>query len=397
MVTHAGWQLELTGYTQVDAIPWAQGSVDELDPATHEPLDQIRFLIRRARLRAEAHKDALSAAIELDGNTTGGAATARLLSAQVAWRLQRAGDERPLVVLSAGLFKTPFGAEVPAAERDKPFLEPPAFARALVPGSYDAGVMAQGSYGLARWSVAVVNGAPLGDLQWKGKDPASSYDLVGRLGAVVDGPRRLRVEAGVSGLTGRALHAGTPPTKDDIQWVDDNQNGIVDATELQIIPGSPGTPSSTFAHQALGVDLSVHWCLCVLGTGAAFFEAALATNLDRGLVYADPVAASRNLRQLGYAIGAVQHVGAYAQVGLRYDRYDADRDAVLREGLDAVTVRKRFSTLAVMATGQWPEKWPGARLVVEYDRQRNPFGRGDDGSAVARAADQLIARVQVGF
>ncbi len=38
------------------------------------------------------------------------------------------------------------------------------------------------------------------------------------------------------------------------------------------------------------VDVAVHWCICVIGTGAAYAEGAIATNLDRGLVYADPIA-----------------------------------------------------------------------------------------------------------
>jgi len=371
-------------------VAWSEASVDELDPSTAQPLNEERVLIRRARLRAEAHQDALSGAIELDGNTQSGA-TARLLGAQLGWTF--APGDRPLFSVTAGLFKIPFGVEVPASERDKPFLEPPTVSRALFPGNYDAGAMIQGRYGLARWSVAIMNGAPVGDAQWKGKDPASSYDVVGRLGAELEGPRALRFEAGVSGLSGTGLHAGTPPTKDGIQWVDDNQNGFVDPTEIQIVAGSPGTPSQRFARRALGADLQVHWCVCVIGKGTAFFEAALATNLDRGVVYSDPIAVSRDLRQLGVVVGAVQELGAHVVVGARYDRYDADRDARDREGAALVSAHKRFSTLAVMASARWND----ARLTLEYDHERNPFGRGDDGAPATRAADRVTLRAQVGF
>jgi hypothetical protein len=389
-VTRRGWQLDLTGYVQADSVAWSQASVDELDPSTGQPLDEERFLIRRGRLRAEAHRDTLSAAIEFDGNTQSGP-TARIVGAQVGWTY--AFEDHPFVAVTAGLFKIPFGVEVPASERDKAFLEPPSVSRALFPGNYDAGAMVTGRYGLARWSLAIMNGAPVGDAQWKGKDPASSYDFVGRIGADIPGPRRLRIEAGVSALSGTGLHPGAPPTKDGIQWVDDNQNGRVDATEIQIVPGSPGEPSQAFSRDALGADLQVHWCLCALGTGAAFFEAALATNLDRGLVYADPVATSRQLRQLGFAIGAVQELGAHAQVGVRYDRYDADRDAMDREGADLINVHKVFSTLAVMASARWDD----ARVIVEYDHERNPFGRGDGGAPITREADRVTLRAQVGF
>lgn len=385
-----GWQLELTGYVQADSIAWSQDSVDELDPATHEPLNQERFLIRRGRLRAEARRDGISGAVEFDGNTTNGPA-ARLLGAQVGIAYPA---RAPVVAVTAGLFKTPFGVEVPASERDKAFLEPPAFARGLFPGNYDAGVMAQGRYGLARWSVALMNGAPVGDKQWRGRDPSGSYDLVGRLGAAVAGPRKLRVEAGVSAIAGTGLHAGTPPTKDGFQWVDENQNGIIDGVnELQVVPGSPGTPSQTFDRSALGADVQVHWCVCRLGRGTAFAEAVLATNLDRGIVYADPIAATRDLRHLGFAVGVVQDLGRFAQAGARYDRYDADRDANERAGVTIVGVSRVFSTLALMAAAHWRD----ARFVVEYDHERNPFGRDDAGNPTTRSADRVTLRAQVGF
>jgi len=393
-VTREGWQLELTGYVQADAVAWSQDSVDELDPASRRPLNQERLLIRRGRLRAEARRPAaegaLSGAIELDGNTIDGPA-ARLLGAQVGFAYPA---RAPRIAISAGLFKTPFGAEVPASERDKAFLEPPAFARGLFPGNYDAGVMAQGRYGLARWSVALVNGAPVGDTQWRGRDPVGSFDLVGRVGAAVEGPRRLRVEAGVSAITGTGLHPGTPPTKDGFQWIDENQNGIIDGVhELQVVPGSPGTPSETYDRDALGADLQLHWCLRRLGAGTAFAEAALATNLDRGIRYADPIAASRDLRHLGFAIGAVQSLGPFVRAGARYDRYDVDRDAAERAGPLIVGVDQVFSTLALMAAVHWQ----GARLVAQYDHERNPLGRDDAGNPTTRSADRVTLRAQVGF
>ena len=361
-------------------------SYDELDPATGAPLNQERISIRRARLRAETQRDALFGALELDGNTVDGA-TARLLAAQVGWHAA------PSLTVTVGLFKTPFGVEVPAPERDKAFLEPPAFARALFPGSYDAGVMVHGAYGLARYALAIVNGSPSGDAQWRGTDPSSSYDVVGRIGASVEGPRRFRIEAGVSGLRGTGLSPGTPPTKDDLQWIDQNQDGQIQTTELVVVPGTPGTSSVTFERQAIGADLAVHWCVCVIGTGTAFLELASATNLDRGLVYADPVRASRDLRHLGFSVGAVQAITDHAVVGVRYDRYAADRDRIEQLGVTIVDQDQVFSTLSIMATGRWGE----ARLVAQYDRERNPFGRADDGAVTTREADRFSLRAQVGF
>jgi hypothetical protein len=119
----------------------------------------------------------------------------------------------------------------------------------------------------------------------------------------------------------------------------------------------------------------------------------IATNLDRALVYADPILASRDLRHLGFAIGIVQSITEHAVIGVRYDRYDADRDASEHLGLGIVDANKIFSTLSVMAAARWND----ARFLVEYDRQQNPFGRADDGSVATRNADRVTLRAQVGF
>ncbi|HEY4238577.1 MAG TPA: hypothetical protein VGM88_02135 [Kofleriaceae bacterium] len=392
LVTLRGWELSVTGYAQVDGVAYSQESENEIDPATGATLNEYRVYVPRARVRFDARRDAWGVTLEFDGNTLAGTPEARLLGAAVSWTgPARAGI--PLVAVTAGLIKIPFGADVPAPERDKPFLEQPAISRALFPLNYDAGVMAAGGYGMARWSVAVMNGSPVADGQWHGTDPTSSFDVIGRLGAVVDAPDHWRVEAGVSGLTGQGLHAGTQPTKDQLQWVDENMDGIVQTTELQVIPGQPGEPSQTFHRNAVGADVQVHWCLCGLGNGTAFAEGALATNLDRGLVYADPIARARDLRELGYAIGVVQDLGAHGQAGVRWDWYDADRDANEVEGATTVGTHEVFSQLSIMGAVRWRD----VRLMAQFDVARNPFGRADSGAPASLAADKLTLRAQVGF
>ena len=401
VVTDRGWQLDLTGYIQADWIAYNQLSIDEVAPDNpQQPLNQERFLIPRARIRAVAHqdRDGLFGLIELDGNTKTGNAVARLIGAQVGWTSapgpqSEIGDQGFAVTVSAGLMTIPFGVEVPRDLRDNPFLEHPAISRALFPGDYDAGALVQGRYSYARWSVAMMNGAPVADAQWQGKDPSSSYDFVGRIGADVPLPGQVRIEAGASALTGKSLHAGTPPTKDTIVWVDENLNGIVDPGEIEVVRGSPGEPSQGFSHNALGLDVKLHWALGRLGAGEAYFEGALATNLDRGIIYADPIAASRDVRQLGYQASVVQNLGAHAMIGVRYDRYDADRDATDRQGASLIDVHKIFSTWAFMATARRGD----AKLIFEYDRNRNPFGRADNGAPTTMSADQFAIRGQVGF
>ncbi|MDB4956584.1 MAG: phosphate-selective porin [Myxococcales bacterium] len=388
--THNGWAIDLDSFIQIDAVPWSQDAVDELDPSTGEPLNTTTIFVRRAFLRAEARRDSWYAAMELDGNSVKGP-TARLLGAQVAWSYP--GPKQPLLTIAGGLMLIPFGMGVPTNARFRSFVEQPMFLQALFPGEYDAGLRASGEYGLVRWVVAAMNGAPTKDRQWNGRDPSASYDVLGRIGAVVPLPNRGRVEVGLSALTGSGLHAGTPPTKDQLQWVDENQDGIVQTTELQVIPGMVGTRSQSFHHNAIGVDAAVHWCLRGLGHGVAFFEGALSTNLDRAVIYADPIAQSRDLRELGYALGVVQDLGDHALAGVRYDRYDADRDASQRAGVGLVTTNQVFSTLALMAAARWNT----VRLIAEYDHARNPTGRSDSGVPTTSASDRVTVRAQVEF
>ena len=387
-----GWQVDLDGFVQVDAVPWAQASADELSPDGGALENVETFSVRRGLARLRARRDETTATLEIDANTIGGP-NARVLTAMVGWTLP--GDV-PLVAAEAGLMQIPFGAAVPNNVRYRTFMEQPTFLRALFPGDTDAGVVARGGYGYARWSIAAMNGAPVKDAQWKGTDPSSSYDLIARAGgdlALRMVPGRPHIVFGVSALTGSSLHPGTAPTKDQIEWVDENHDGIVQTTELHVSPGRPGEPSQKFHHAGLGADASVEWCLRWAGAGQAFFEGAIATNLDRGVLYADPIAASRDLRELGFAAGVVQHLTPNALAAVRYDRYDADRDASQQSGIMLVGVDKVFATWAFLAAGMIGS----TRLSVEYDHVRNPLGLSDTGVPTTRADDRVVVRAQAEF
>lgn len=396
-VSHHGWTIDLTGYVQADAVVYSQASQDQIDPATNEPLAQEHFGVPRASLRADAHKGPLAGELELEAFTTRATlpeptqtSGVRLETAWVSWH------EDALVDVQAGLYRIPFGVSTPSSPRDRVFMELPTYARALFPGDIDAGVMAHGAYGIVRYSLAVMNGAPVGDAQWKSKDPSASYDFVGRIGGDFSTKAfwgHPHVVAGVSALTGRALHPGTPPTKDHLAWTDYNNDGMVESNELTVIPGSPGEPSVGFDHSALGVDASVGWCLQWAGAGQAFFEGAIATDLDRGLYYADPIENSRPLRELGFQIGATQHLGPHALAGIRYDRYDADRDATEQGGVSLVGVHRVFSTWAFLAS----RIWGNTKLSFEYDHNRNPLGRDVTGAPATRSDDRAMFRAQAAF
>ena len=393
-LSHRGWTIDFTGYVQADAVVYSQASQDEINPSTTEPLNEEHFGIPRASLRADARRGAFAGELELEGFTTRATlprqtqtSGVRLETAYLSWHRQQ------LVEIVGGLFRTPFGANTPTSPRERSFLELPTMFRALFPGDIDAGLMARGAFGLARWSIAAMNGAPVGDAQWKGRDPESSYDVVARVGTDIPLPHRGRFVGGLSAVTGSALHAGTPPTKDQLQWIDENQDGIVQTTELTVIPGRAAEPSQPFHHDAVGLDLAAHWCLRELGHGVVQFEGAIAKNLDRGLVVADPIARSRDVRELGFTLGVVQDLGPYAVAGVRYDRYDADRDANETQGVTTVYVHETFETWAIMAAA----RFTGLRLIVEYDHNTNPLGRDDTGMPTTQRADRVTLRGQVEF
>jgi hypothetical protein len=390
----AGWNVLVKGLMQLDLVAWSQSSQEELSAVGAVPLNENRFLIRRGRVRLEATKNAYLASVEFDGNTIAGP-SARLLSAQLQWTLPP-GVGEPLLQVKAGLLRAPFGAEVPVSDGAKTFLESPATARAFFPGNYDGGVMAGGQWWHLRWSAALLNGTPVGDAQYKGRDPSKSFDFVGRVGFEISTDQELKLTAGVSYLQGRGFHAGLPATKDSLQWVDGNNDGIVQTTELQVIAGSAGTPSETFSRRGFSIDGTVQWCACVLGVtgnGKAVAELQVGQNLDRGIEYADPVAAGRSLRELGWQLAVVQDIGPYAQVGVRYDRYQADRDRSGVLGANLVPINPTYSTLSVLAAG----RYDGATATLQYDHERNPLGRSDTGAVATRAADRVTLRLQVGF
>jgi hypothetical protein len=170
-------------------------------------------------------------------------------------------------------------------------------------------------------------------------------------------------------------------------------DGLIQVTELMDVPGSPGEPSQQFKRDALDLDATWHWCICALGTGMLQFEGAIAKNLDRGVIYADPIARSRDVRELGFSLALEQELGPWALAGVRYDRYDADRDAAERDGVTTVYTHEVFSTLSVMAAA----KWKTARLTLQYDHATNPFGRSDSGAPTTERADRVTVRGQVEF
>jgi hypothetical protein len=379
-----------------------QSSQDEVDPATGEPLNQNRFLLRRGHVRVDYDTgDYIFGDLEIDANTVN-SLQVRPIDAEVSARWPKKDlkalpvetPARPAELLTTlGLMKIPFGFEVIEADNVRPFLERASVLRALFPGEFDLGARFKVAWRAFDLALALMNGAPIGAAQFPGRDPNESKDMVGRLGVDTPLAEGVRFVAGVSGVTGTGFHNGTPTTKDTLVWRDVNEDGIVQPTEIQVIPGTPSTPSQNYKRFALGGDARVLVALPLLGELAVRAEIVVAKNLDRGLVPADPVGAGRDLRETGWYVGATQELTRWAMIGVRYDRYDPDADASRQAGASLVPSSSTFTTLALMGM----LRYKSGRLVLEYDKNTNPLGRDPSGAPTTLKDDTVTLRGQVSF
>jgi hypothetical protein len=393
MPARADDSLRFSGYVQLDWTAYNQTSSDEVGHSSDLPLNRDRFTLKRGRLRLDAERHLFDAALEIDANTVNGPVV-RPVAAEIGARWPKQPEKHaPSLRVSAGLMKIPFGFEVPERDAERPFLERSTLMRALFPGQYDLGAALKARYRFLTLSVAVMNGSPLGDHQFPALAPTRSKDFVGRLATRSELGSALDFELGVSAESGRGFHEGTPTTKDELAWRDDNGDGIVQATEVQVIPGSAATASETFPRFALGADARLELRLPVLGVLGVRFELARAQNLDRGVEPADPVGSGYDFREFGYYLGVTQELTRWVLVGARYDRYNPDQDASERIATRLVPVDRSYATLALIAMFRYDI----ARLTLEYDRNDNALGRTASGAPTTLKSDAVTLRGQVAF
>jgi len=397
--SHAGFrigglQVSLFGFVQADGVVYSSASVDEVNPSTGAPLNETRFLIRRARLRVDADYRYVEAVLEFDGNTIAGP-VARITNVEVSGCWPRCnGDGPPLVMGTLGLTRIPFGFEVQQKDYIRLFLERSNMARAFFPGEYDLGAKLQGGWRWLRWQVAAMNGHPPGDKQYALEDPTASKDFLGRVGADTRPRSRVHIFGGVSGLYGTGFSRGTPSTKDTLVWRDTNGDGQIDITEILGVVGQPATASRTFSRYAVGGDLNVAVDLPRVGPLTVYGEIIWATNLDRALYVADPVATGRDLRELGWYVAVMQQLGRWCAVGVRFDRYDPDADARQQVGANLVPRDKTFSTIGVVAAAMVQ---PYGRLSIEWDHSWNALAVDVTGAPATLGGDVVTLRGQVVF
>jgi hypothetical protein len=366
-------------------------------------LNQDRFLVRQGRLRLDAGWEYVELGLELDGNTTNGPAVSpKRINASVVWRGHpwegrlephgiRDGDP-PLLRLTGGLTGIPFGFELADSHRDRVFLERTQASQALFPGEQDVGAVLSGGVGFFRYSVAAMNGNPLGDgTALPVGDPNHAKDFVTRLGVDASPSERVRITGGVSALYGNGFHAGTQATKAGLIWVDQNQDGMVQANELEGVPPMAATPSANFTRWGVGVDLELYFHT-PLGLSMLYGEVTAATNLDRGLFVADPVTTGVDVRELGAYVAFVQEIFRYGLLGFRFDYYDPNADFFQQSAGKLLPYSQAIKTFSPLVGLQLPDR---ARLVFEYDVVRNLLGINPLGVPTDLGMDHFAVRLQV--
>jgi hypothetical protein len=215
--TAADSPFKVSGYIQAQ-YEFHQDSEDQLQQGG-VPLNQNRFLLRRTRLKVLRDWQYGGVMVELDANTVKGAAIG-LQHAEVSFAY-RNQDYSPLVQVTLGLFDNPFGREVLESPRDRPFMERSLASRGFFPSEPDLGVRLSGQAAWFRYSVAVVNGQPLGDRTgFALQDPNAHKDVLGRVGVDVTPSTPVRVIGGVSVLNGMGFHPGSDATKNMVVWRD---------------------------------------------------------------------------------------------------------------------------------------------------------------------------------
>jgi Phosphate-selective porin O and P len=380
--------LKLGGYLQIQ-YEGHQDSEDQLLPGG-APLNQNRFLIRRARVKLTKDWQYGGVMFELDANTVKGAAVGvQHAEVSLAYRNQ---DLTPLVQVTLGLFDNPFGREVVESPRERPFMERSYASREFFPAEPDLGLRVSGQAAFFRYAVAVVNGQPLGDRTgFALQDPNAHKDVLGRVGVDVTMPSGLRVLGGVSVLNGRGFHAGTDATKNTLTWKDNiSEDGLVQIPEIIGLPGAPATPSQNFSRWLLGADLGCE-LTSKFGTTHLFGEISVASNMDRNIFIADPVTTGLDEREFGYYVAVYHEFTSGPIVGFRYDSYNPNSDFLDSRGGKLLPVTQTVSTYSPLVGFQVPHK---ARLVAQYDVIKDALGRNELGVPVDKKNNVWTIRLQ---
>lgn len=381
--------LYVSGYVQ-GQYETSQLSEDQLAQGGL-PLNQDRFLVRRARVRLDRSWTWAQATIEIDGNTTRGPTFGlRRAEASLVYRNPDA-EAPPYARLTAGLSEIPFGYELTDSARSRYFMERSTGSLALFPGEPDVGVRLSGGLGFFRYAIAAINGEPIDDRPGRiSRDPNAAKDIVGRLGVDTRVAEKVRVAGGASFLTGKGFHPGTDATKNGVVWRDLNENAILDAGELTAIPATAATPSQNFGRWAFGLDLGVT-LETRFGKSRVYGEVFAAQNADRGVFFADPIATGTDVREIGGYVAVLQEVTRWAIAGFRADFYDPNGDFFDKRVGKLIPADASITTFSPLVGALLPDR---VRVLVQADFVRDKLARDGAGVPTDLKNDQLTIRIQ---
>ncbi|HEY3255373.1 MAG TPA: hypothetical protein VGJ91_15550 [Polyangiaceae bacterium] len=379
--------LQVRGYVQAQ-YESHQDSEDQLQPGG-APLNQNRFVLRRARVRLDRLWKYGGVMFEVDANSVRGAAFGiQHAEATLAYRNP---DHTPMVSLTLGLFDNPFGREVVESPRERVFMERSFASRAFFPAEPDLGLRAAGQIDWFRYSVAVVNGQPLGDRTgFILQDPNAHKDVLGRVGVAVNVKPTLKVSGGVSVLNGQGFKAGSDATKNTIVWRDIDENGQFSLGEFQGVPGVAAVASKNFDRWLVGADLAVE-LESKFGRSLIAGELSLGSNMDRNVFIADPVTAGVDQRELGYYIAVVQEFPQGPIAGLRFDSYNPNSDFLDSQAGKLIPTSQTVRTFSPLVGFQVPHR---ARLVFQYDFVHDALARDAAGVPTDKKNNTWTLRLQ---
>jgi hypothetical protein len=382
--------ISLGGYLQ-SQYESHQDSQDQLAPGG-AVLNKNRFLIRRARVSVTGEWEYAAFAVELDANTQSGPQVdLRKAEASLQYRPDR--SKPPIIMATIGQFDTPFGYELVESPRTRFFMERSQVSQGFWPGEPDLGVRLAGALSFFRWTIAAVNGEPLGEKSaYALQDPNSAKDVLFRFGFDAAPRPDLQIAGGVSSLRGTGFDPGTDATKSGLEWVDMNGDGVIESSELTPVRAQNASPSKSFQRWAAGADLRLNY-RSPLGVTKVYGEFELGSNMDRNVYFADPAAlGTPDQRELGFYAAVIQELGPYAVAGFRYDYYDPNSNAFdTRQGL--LLPRKLVVKTASPLVGLvLPDR---ARLIFQYDIVRNELARTAQGVPTDLKANVWTLRLQV--
>lgn len=384
--------LAISGYVQPQ-FERSQLSVDEVTP-DGGPLNQDRFLVRRGRLRVERGFQYGHTLLEVDANTVRGPFLS-LRRAEATVFYPHTDPTRPAwVALNVGVQEIPFGFELRQGAQDRVFMERSVGSLAFFRGEPDTGARLNTAAGPLRLAVAVQNGVPLDDRPGAITVPyQKKKTLVGRFGAETAPGGAVEAAGGVSFLQGQGLRPGEPPSKAELLWRDLNQDGLVTLNELTAAPGVAVTPSETFDRWALNADAQFGF-RTPLGWTRLQAEGTLASNLDRGLYIADPIAAGYDLREVSWVVALIQDIGSHGILAFRADRYDPNTDFFeTRRGLflpEDLSILTLSPAVGARLDGV-------GRIIAQYDYVVDQLGRDLNANPIDLPNDLVTVRLQMEF